>query len=86
MRVALPSRPYCGRRTLRIDSNNLHLRLRAAAVAAADLRWIDPGIPEDGSGSLDFALDWIGEDSRYVARRADMRLAGSTSAAISACS
>jgi translocation and assembly module TamB len=76
-RVALPSSRIAGAGHYDIDSNDLHLRLRAAPVAAADLRWIDPGIPEDGSGSLEFSLDWIGEESRYVARKADMRLAAS---------
>ena len=75
-RVALPASRIAGAGHYEIDSNNLHLRLRAAPVASADLRWIEPGLPEDGSGSLDFALDWVGEESRYVARRANMRLAG----------
>jgi translocation and assembly module TamB len=73
-RAALPNSRIAGAGLYHIDPNNLHLRLRAAPVATADLRWIDPGIPEDGSGSLDFGLDWIGKESRYLARRADVRL------------
>jgi len=75
-RVALPSSRIAGSGRYEIETNNLRLRLRAAPVAAADLRWVDPGIPEDGSGSLDFALDWVGDESRYMARRANVRLAG----------
>ncbi|HYN83265.1 MAG TPA: translocation/assembly module TamB domain-containing protein [Gemmatimonadaceae bacterium] len=73
-RAALPNSRIAGAGLYHIDPNNLHLRLRAAPVATADLRWVDPGIPEDGSGSLDFGLDWIGRESRYLARRADVRL------------
>ncbi|MDP9176423.1 MAG: translocation/assembly module TamB [Gemmatimonadota bacterium] len=73
-RAALPNSRIAGAGLYHIDPNNLHLRLRAAPVASADLRWVDPGIPEDGSGSLDFGLDWIGRESRYLARNADVRL------------
>ena len=75
-RAALPNSRIAGAGLYDIDPNNLHLRLRASPVASADLRWVEPGLPEDGSGSLDFALDWIGKESRYQARRADIRLAG----------
>ena len=75
-RASLPSSRIAGAGHYDVSTNNLHLRLRASPVATADLRWVEPGLPEDGSGSLDFALDWIGEESRYQARRANIRLAG----------
>lgn len=74
-RAALPNSRIAGAGLYHIEPNNLHLRLRASPVASADLRWVEPGLPEDGSGALDFALDWIGKESRYQARRANIRLA-----------
>ena len=60
-----------------LSNDNLRLRLRADPVAAADLRWVSPRIPERGNGKLDFDLDWIADTSVYVARNADVVLADS---------
>lgn len=57
-----------------IASNNLRLRLRGDTVATADLRWIEPAIPPNGTGRLDFALDWVGDTSTYVARNASVAI------------
>jgi len=57
-------------------SNDLRLRLRADTVATNDLLWIDPSIPEDGHGKMDFALDWVGETSDYKATNASLAVAG----------
>lgn len=60
------------------DSNDLRLRLHADTVATNDLLWIDPSIPKDGSGKLDFALDWVGPTSDYLATNASLAVAGAT--------
>ncbi|MEO7040716.1 MAG: translocation/assembly module TamB domain-containing protein [Gemmatimonadaceae bacterium] len=60
------------------DSNDLRLRLRADTVATNDMLWIDPSIPVDGHGKLDFALDWVGETSDYKATHASLAVAGAT--------
>ena len=39
------------------------------------MRWVYPRIPERGSGTLDFAMDWVGDTSIYVAKNADVRIA-----------
>lgn len=60
------------------DSNDLRLRLHADTVATNDLLWIDPSIPRDGHGKLDFALDWVGPTSDYLATNTVLAVAGAT--------
>jgi len=73
-RAELPESKIAGGGWYNIDNDNLRLRVRADPVAANDLRWVSPRIPESGSGKLDFAMDWIADTSVYVARNADMQL------------
>ena len=72
------SRLSNGRGRYNFDSNDLRLRLRADTVATNDLLWIDPSIPKDGSGKMDFALDWVGPTSDYLATNASLAVAGAT--------
>ncbi len=59
------------------DNNDLRLRLRGDTVSTNDLLWIDPNIPQDGTGSLgSFALDWIGPVSDYQGKNASLALGG----------
>lgn len=74
-RAVLPNSRIAGAGRYDVDTNNLRLRLRAQPVAAADLRWVSPRIPEKGTGTLDFALDWVADTSAYVARNADVQIA-----------
>lgn len=60
------------------DSNDLRLRLRGDTVATNDLLWIEPSIPQDGHGKLDFALDWVGPTSDYLATNTSLAVAGAT--------
>ncbi len=73
-RVVLPESRIAGGGWYNINNDNMRLRVRAEPVAANDLRWVSPRIPERGSGKLDFAMDWIADTSVYVARNADMQL------------
>ncbi|MEO5579222.1 MAG: hypothetical protein ABIR58_01075, partial [Gemmatimonadaceae bacterium] len=75
--AALPNSRVAGDGRYIIRNNDFRLRVRANPVAVADIRWIDPTLPRDGSGTLDFALDWVGDTSTYVARNADVRLESS---------
>ena len=59
-----------------LDNDDLRLRLRGDTVATNDLLWIDPNIPKNGHGRLDFALDWVGPTSDYLATNASMAVAG----------
>ncbi|MEO7217944.1 MAG: hypothetical protein ABI026_07100, partial [Gemmatimonadaceae bacterium] len=59
-----------------IDSNDLRLRLHGDTIATNDMLWIDPSIPEDGHGRMDFALDWVGKTSDYAATNASLTVAG----------
>ena len=72
--ATLPGSKLSGSGRYTIENNNLTLRLHADPVAAADIRWVYPRIPERGSGKLDFALDWVGDTSIYVARNADLQI------------
>ena len=58
------------------DSDDLRLRLHADTVATNDLLWIDPSIPQNGTGKLDFALDWVGPTSDYLATNTSLAVAG----------
>ncbi|HEX2721901.1 MAG TPA: hypothetical protein VHM24_03225, partial [Gemmatimonadaceae bacterium] len=73
--VSLPGSRLKGSGRYNINNNNMTLRLRADPVAAADIRWVYPRLPERGSGKLDFAMDWVGDTSIYVGRNADVRIA-----------
>ncbi|CAN5611219.1 hypothetical protein BH23GEM1_BH23GEM1_04710 [soil metagenome] len=53
---------------------DLRLRMRANPFSPADVRWVLPQLPERGSGSLDFAMDWEGDSAMYLVENADVRL------------
>jgi hypothetical protein len=76
MEVGFPNSRISGAGKYNITNDNLTLRLHANPVASADIRWVYPRIPEKGSGKLDFALDWVGDTSVYVARNADLTVDG----------
>lgn len=72
--ASFPNSRISGDGRFTIANNDFRLRVRANPVAVADIHWIDPTLPDDGSGTLDFSLDWVGDTSVYVARNADVRL------------
>jgi autotransporter translocation and assembly factor TamB len=59
-----------------LSNDDLRLRLNANPVATNDLLWIDPNIPRDGKGALNFALDWVGPNSNYQATDISLAVAG----------
>lgn len=73
--ASLPASRIRGDGRYSINNNDMTLRVRADPVAAADLRWIYPRMPESGTGKLDFAMDWVGDTSIYIGRNVDMRIA-----------
>ncbi|MBA3340763.1 MAG: translocation/assembly module TamB domain-containing protein [Gemmatimonadaceae bacterium] len=73
-RFGLPNSRLAGNGRYNLRNGDLALRLEANPVATADIRWVDPGIPEKGSGTLNFRLDWLGDTSIYVARGADVTI------------
>ena len=73
--ASLPASRIRGGGRYNINSNDMTLRVRADPVAAADLRWVYPRLPESGTGKLDFAMDWVGDTSIYIGRNADVRIA-----------
>jgi len=76
--LALAGSRATGSGRYNIDNNDLRLRLHGDTVSTNDLLWIDPSIPQDGHGKLDFALDWVGPVSDYQARNASLAVAGAT--------
>lgn len=76
--AALSGSRLTGNGRYNFDNDDLRLRLHADTVATNDLLWIDTGIPQDGHGKLDFALDWVGPVSDYQARNASLAVAGAT--------
>ncbi|HVF40137.1 MAG TPA: translocation/assembly module TamB domain-containing protein [Gemmatimonadaceae bacterium] len=74
-RIGLPGSRLAGNGRYNLRNSDFALRLEAKPVALADVRWVSPRIPERGSGTLDFRLDWVGDTSIYVARNADVQIA-----------
>ncbi len=73
-KAILPGSQISGDGMYSVDNGDMWLRLKSPRVAAADLRWIHPPIPEVGSGKMDFALDWKGGLENYQATNADLTL------------
>ena len=76
-RVSFPATRASGDGRYYMDSGDLHLRLHGDPVRPADIRWAMPNLPENGSGKLDFGLDWTGKKSVYLAQNMDVTLEGS---------
>jgi translocation and assembly module TamB len=74
IKVALASSEMTGSGRYTIETNDMTLRAHSDHVETADLQWIYPRLPSNGSGKLDFALDWKGDTSIYIARNADIHL------------
>ncbi|HXL85923.1 MAG TPA: hypothetical protein VN927_01870, partial [Gemmatimonadaceae bacterium] len=73
-RASFPATRVSGDGRYYISSSDLYLRLHGDPVNPADIRWAMPGLPEHGSGKLDFGLDWSGKKSVYLARNMDLTL------------
>ena len=74
VKIVLPGSQVSGDGRYGIDTQELRLDLRGAPVALADLRWLYPRLPSQGSGTLDFQMVMRDEGpSDYVARNADIR-------------
>lgn len=78
MKATLAASRLSGSGRYNIENNDLRLRLHADTLSTNDLLWIDPSIPHDGTGKLDFALDWVANTSNYQATRASLAVAGAT--------
>jgi hypothetical protein len=73
-RVAFPGTRASGDGRYYINNGDMHLRLHGDPVNPADIRWAMVGLPQDGSGKLDFGLDWTGGKSVYSAQNMDLRI------------
>ncbi|MEO8908835.1 MAG: translocation/assembly module TamB domain-containing protein [Gemmatimonadaceae bacterium] len=76
-RAAFPATKLSGDGSYAINDGDLHLRLHADPVNPADVRWAMVNLPEQGSGKLDFGLDWLGKASTYIAKNMDVTLVNS---------
>ncbi|MDB4869199.1 MAG: hypothetical protein JWL97_203 [Gemmatimonadales bacterium] len=73
-RAAFPATRVSGDGRYLFTNGDLHLRLHGDPVNPADIRWAMIQLPEQGSGKLDFGLDWTGKKSVYIARNMDVTL------------
>jgi translocation and assembly module TamB len=73
-RASLPVTRISGDGRYYINNGDLQLHLHGDPVNPADIRWAMIGLPEHGSGKLDFGLDWTGKKSVYLARNMDLTL------------
>lgn len=78
IRAALASSRLSGNGRYNFSNDDLRLRLHVDTLSTNDLLWIDTSIPENGTGKLDFALDWVGKTSDYQATNASLAVAGAT--------
>ena len=73
-RAAFPATRVSGDGRYLFTNGDLHLRLHGDPVNPADIRWAMIQLPEQGSGKLDFGLDWTERKSVYLARNMDLTL------------
>ena len=73
-RASFPATRVSGDGRYYFSNGDLHLRLHGDPVNPADIRWAMTSLPEQGSGRLDFGLDWTGKKSVYLARNMDLTL------------
>jgi len=73
-RATFPATRVSGDGRYYFSNGDLHLRLHGDPVNPADIRWAMTSLPEQGSGRLDFGLDWTGKKSVYLARNMDLTL------------
>jgi translocation and assembly module TamB len=76
-RIAFPQTKATGDGKYYINNGDLHLRLHGDPINPADIRWAWVRLPEQGSGKLDFGLDWTGGKSVYSTRNMDVTIARS---------
>ncbi|HMI48767.1 MAG TPA: hypothetical protein VK481_08865, partial [Gemmatimonadaceae bacterium] len=74
VRATFPGTKASGDGRYLMESGDLHLRLHGDPVQTADIRWAMPHLPVEGSGKLDFGLDWTGDKSVYIAKNMDVTL------------
>ncbi|HMI55357.1 MAG TPA: hypothetical protein VK494_04135, partial [Gemmatimonadaceae bacterium] len=74
IRVAFPRTHATGDGRYYLFNGDLHLRLHGDPVDPADIRWAWTRLPGEGSGKLDFGLDWTGGKSVYQTRNMDVTL------------
>jgi autotransporter translocation and assembly factor TamB len=73
-RATFPGTKASGDGRYYMEAGDMHLRLHGDPVKPADIRWAMPNLPEDGSGKLDFGMDWTGTKSVYLAQNMDVTL------------
>ncbi|MGI8402216.1 MAG: translocation/assembly module TamB domain-containing protein [Gemmatimonadaceae bacterium] len=73
-RAAFPRTKLSGDGRYYINNGNMHLRLHGDPVDPADVRWAMVNLPEQGSGKLDFGLDWVDNKSTYILQNMDATL------------
>ena len=74
VRAALPGTKINGDGVYNLANGDMHLRVHGDPVDPGDIRWAMVQLPEDGSGKLDFGLDWVGKKSTYIAKNMDVTL------------
>ncbi|MDQ6770192.1 MAG: translocation/assembly module TamB domain-containing protein, partial [Gemmatimonadota bacterium] len=73
-RATFPATRMSGDGRYYITNGDLHLRLHGDPINPADLRWAWVRLPEQGSGRIDFGMDWTGNKSVYLVKNMDVTL------------
>lgn len=77
-RAAMPGSHVSGDGSYAFSSGDMTLTLKGEPAALADLRWLYPRLPSEGSATLNFAMHWKGTTQDYLARNADVRVGATT--------
>ena len=72
-RMALPNSRVSGDGTIGFHRSGFLLDLTGAPVALADLRWLNPKLPESGGGTLRYTMRLRGDTSAFAIADADVR-------------
>jgi translocation and assembly module TamB len=78
IRAAMPGSRVSGDGSYAFSAGDMTLTLRGAPAALADLRWLYPRLPSEGTATLDFAMRWKGSVQDYLARNADIHVGATT--------
>ena len=72
-RLALPASRLSGSGRLGFNRSGVVLRVAGAPAAFADLRWLNPKLPEEGGGRFELVMRSHGDTTDYVLADADLR-------------
>lgn len=72
--VAMPNSKASGDGSYVFGTGDLTMQIHTEPASFADMRWVYPRLPADGTGKLDLALTWRGAIQNYTMTNADITM------------